>query len=624
MSHSKQLVFILLLMATCDLLPCAPSAAADTADRSPSRPNILLLLADNWAWPHAGIYGDKSVKTPTFDRIASEGALFTHAFCQVPSCSSARAVLLTGQASHRLEDAANLWGLFPEHVKTYPQLLRKSGYSTGYMVKGWGPGIYHGEKHTKRNPAGDKFESFDAFLDSVPDGTPFCFWFGSHDPHQPWNRGEEFRSDLDPAKVEVPPYVPDHPIVRQAITDYYAEIQRFDHECDEMLQVLRRRGYLSNTLVVMVGDNGWQMPRGLANVYDAGTRVPMAVHWPGHITGSKKIESFISFEDFAPTFLTSAGVDTPEEMTGQDFSPLGTDDGSTQPQWRAMMFLERERHANVRAKHRSYPCRAVRTKEFLYVRNLFPELWPAGDPQEHWAVGPFGDLDNTPIKALILENRQNPEMKLFFELGFAKRPGEELYDLRTDPHQIRNVASDLKYASVKQTLSSRVDNWMKQTDDPRAENTEYRDFDNYPYFGQSAKSRRARASAANPGKVKLVAGQPTVVPGNKISVSFKAPASNYQVTIDAVYDVGTDLWAIATINRRDDVGATVITRVSDEISLTLPANRSLKNKVLGKDWNWGRNTDDLEYLKDRAALMADIQKRKGRLIWKRSVIGSEH
>ena len=115
-----------------------------------------------------------------------------------------------------------------------------------------------------------------------------------------------------------------------------------------------------------------------------------------------------------------------------------------------------------------------------------------------------------------------------------------------------------------------------------------------------------------------------VVPGNKISVSFKAPASNYQVRIDAVYDVGTDLWAIATINRRDDVGATVITRVSDEISLTLPANRSLKNKVLGKDWNWGRNTEDLEYLKDRATLMAEIQKRKGRLIWKRSVIGSEH
>ncbi len=146
------------------LFVMAPATKAEPE----TRPNILLLVADNWAWPHAGACGDRSVKTPTFDRIAKRGALFTHTFCQVPSCSAARAVLLTGQASHRLEDAANLWGLFPDHLTTYPDILREHGYVTGYMVKGWGPGIYRGAKHTRLNPAGTAYKSLDAFLQKVP------------------------------------------------------------------------------------------------------------------------------------------------------------------------------------------------------------------------------------------------------------------------------------------------------------------------------------------------------------------------------------------------------------------------------------------------------------------------
>ena len=118
---------------------------ASVARADQPRPNILILLADNWAAPHASIMGDKSVKTPTFDRLAREGVLFTHAFCQVPSCSPARAVMLTGQASHRLEDAASLWGKFPADLETYPALLEQAGYFTGYAIKGWGPGRYRGQ-----------------------------------------------------------------------------------------------------------------------------------------------------------------------------------------------------------------------------------------------------------------------------------------------------------------------------------------------------------------------------------------------------------------------------------------------------------------------------------------------
>jgi len=462
------------------LLSSAPASVGDT----PRRPNILLLLADNWAWPHAGICGDKSVKTPTFDRLAREGVLFTHAFCQVPSCSPARAVLLTGQASHRLEDAASLWGKFPESLATYPALLKEAGYVTGYTIKGWGPGLFRGKRHKQLNPAGESFESFHEFLTQVPEDKPFCFWFGSHDPHQPWDRGADFRGDLDAAKVHVPAYLPDHPVVRKTIVDYYAEVQRFDYESHEILELLRSKRQLDNTVVVMVGDNGWQTPRGLANVYDAGTRVPMAVRWPGHVASGQTCDEFISFEDFAPTFLSAAGLPIPDVMTGRSFLPLVGASGSNDLVWRDAIFLERERHANVRAGDRSYPCRAVRTKQYLYVRNLAPELWPAGDPQTHHAVGPFGDVDNTPFKELILSNRDEPAMRRFFELGFGKRPAEELYALESDPDQIHNVAAEAKYAPVIAKLSKKLAEWMHETEDPRSRNAADPRFDQYPYYGR--------------------------------------------------------------------------------------------------------------------------------------------
>ncbi|MCH2181752.1 MAG: sulfatase [Mariniblastus sp.] len=590
----------LLAVALTVLIGTVPAEAADQG----ARPNILLLVGDNWAWPHAGACGDRSVKTPTFDRIAKRGVLFTHTFCQVPSCSAARAVLLTGQASHRLEDAANLWGLFPDHLTTYTAILREHGYATGYTVKGWGPGIYRGAKHTRLNPAGTAYKSFDGFLQKVPQGKPFCFWFGSHDPHQPWNRGDDFRGDLDPDQVEVPPYVPDHPVTRQAITDYYAEVQRFDHECGQMLTLLAERGQLDNTLVIMLGDNGWQLPRGLANVYDAGTRVPMAIEWPGKMEGGRTSDALISFEDIAPTLLTAAGITPPAEMTGHDFLPLAT--GTHDVAWRDALFLERERHANVRARHRSYPCRAVRTDTFLYVRNLMPELWPAGDPQWHWAVGPYGDLDNTPIKQLILQGKNQAAFQPFFQLGFAKRPAEELYDLGQDPHQLVNVADQAKYAGTKQTLSDKLDAWMKATDDPRAVDPRDPRFDRYPYFGQAARSKRTEAAP----------GAPTA-PGGRISVALEAPAANYRIRIEEVYDVGSELWAVSVIDRHGDIGAAVITPIREEIPLTLPINRTLKQKVLGKDWNWGEETESLQYIDDRAALLRMVEQQNGRRIWQR-------
>ena len=467
------------------LLIClAPFSRAD------ERPNILLVLADNWAYPHASACGDPVVSTPNFDRVAREGAIFTNTYCQVPSCSPARAVLLTGQACHRLRDAANLWGSWPHSLRTYPELLEDSGYRVGQEIKGWGPGVVFQKSGARRNrnPAGPKFPSFPEFLDRTSSDQPFCYWIGSHNPHQPWTADPKYRAGLDASKVKVPSYLPDTPEIRETILDYYAEVQQFDAEVGQALTELEKRNLSDNTIVIVMGDNGWQTPRGLANVYDAGTRTPLAIRWPGKIKPGRKLDNFVSFEDFAPTFLQIAGLKPDNKMTGQSLTILF--EQTFGPKWRDAIFLERERHANVRANDRSYPCRAIRTKEFLYVWNLDPSLWPAGDPDLHFAVGPYGDIDNTKFKSFLLANADDPKIRPFFELSFGKRPKEELYHLPSDPDQIRNVASDPKFSQSLSKLRKRVKNWMIKTKDPRADNPLENSFDQYRYFGGPPKKSK--------------------------------------------------------------------------------------------------------------------------------------
>lgn len=451
------------------------------------RPDILLLLADNWAWPHAGAYGNALTETPVFDRLGREGVLFTNAFAPTPSCSPSRAAILTGQATHRLEDAASLHSLFPAKFPVYPEALGAAGYRTGHMGKGWGPGDV-ARSGRKENPAGPMYRSFGEFLGGVGD-SPFCFWLGSRNPHIPWDTGAKRRAGKRAEEAKVPAYLPDHPEVRADIVDYSCEVEEFDGECGSAIEALKKAGRLGNTLVVMTSDNGWQMPRGLANVYDAGTHVPMAVWWGAELEArlglrrGQRCEDFVTTTDLAPTFLEAAGVKAMEGMTAQSLLPLLR--GKRQKD-RDCVFLERERHANVRSGDGSYPVRAVRTRDFLYVWNLRPERWAAGDPEVWHSVGPYGDVDPTRTKRLLMGAREAAGMKVYFALGFEKRPGEELYDLRADPDQTRNVAGDGRFAGEKKKLRARLMKWLRETGDPRVAGDDD-SWDKRPYFGRSVK-----------------------------------------------------------------------------------------------------------------------------------------
>jgi arylsulfatase A-like enzyme len=278
------------------------------------------------------------------------------------------------------------------------------------------------------------------------------------------------------------------PEVRDDILDYYAAVQQFDTELGAILASLEATGRDKNTLVIVTSDNGWPFPRCKANLYDGGTRMPLAIRWPGHGLRGVRSDDPVSQLDFAPTICAAAGLPRVREHMGRSLVdlivgekfPLGGE-----------VYFERERHANVRKGDLSYPMRAVRTSKYLYIRNLRFDRWPGGDPERYFAVGRYGDCDPGPCKDYIIDHSDNAKVKRLFELAFAKRPAEELYDLTADPNQLVNVADRPAHAAVKADLRNMLDAWMVKTNDPRVNPADDR-FDSFRYFGQPTKDEKKK------------------------------------------------------------------------------------------------------------------------------------
>ncbi len=455
------------------------------------QPNILFILGDNWRFPHAGILGDPLAKTPTFDRIAREGVLFSHTFNVVPSCSPSRSTMLCGKYAHQLGERASLWSGFPKDTPVFTQRLREAGYQIGYSGKPWAPGNFE-ISGWMENPVGPKHPNFTAFKKQHKAGKPFFFWIGNTDTA---TRGGKLEfaahasaAGIEPALMVIPPELPDCEEVRQDLLNYYGGIVKLDEEAARAITVLEEAGELDNTIIVFTADNGWQMPRGLGNCYDSGSRVPLAIRWGKKLGAPRVVDAFVSLGDLGPTFLDLAGLQPPQDMTMRSIKNilLGEMDGVR----RDSVFLERERHANVRRDNLSYPVRAIRTREFLYIRNLRPDRWPAGDPDVFFIhERPYGDVDTTRVKDFLLRHFEDPVYAKQVALIFGKRPAEELYDLVKDPHQLVNLAGDAQYKMALGDLRSRVDLWMKETGDPRLD-PNYNGWDTFPYYGKSSKAER--------------------------------------------------------------------------------------------------------------------------------------
>ncbi|MCC6589421.1 MAG: sulfatase [Bryobacterales bacterium] len=465
------------------LLAAAPAIL--TAQTRRRQPNILFAIADDQSWLHTSATGDPVVRTPAFDRVANNGVLFTNTFCPAPQCAPTRASILTGRPIWSNEEAGTHASLFPRKLTVYPQLLEQSGYFVGLTGKGAGPvdwktsGWPHNpagrawDTHKTNAPEGvsknDYAANFAQFLTDRPKDKPFCFWLGSQEPHRPYRKGWGLETGKKLDAVRVPPFLPDTREVRSDLLDYFTEIEYFDDQVARALQHIEKAGELDNTLVIVTADNGMSFPGAKATMYEYGWHLPMAVQWPARIKPGRRVDDLVSFIDLAPTYLEAAGLPIAPAMMGRSLVPLfnSARSGAVDPK-RDRIYGGRERHSHARFDNLGYPARAIRTREHLYIWNLKPDRWPAGDPDF------FADIDDGPSKSYMLAHREHP----LFAHSFGKRPEEELFDIRTDPGCLKNLAADPRMAAARRQLRADLEATLKKQGDPRMSGSEI--FDSYP------------------------------------------------------------------------------------------------------------------------------------------------
>ncbi|MBA62837.1 MAG: hypothetical protein CMJ76_10785 [Planctomycetaceae bacterium] len=475
-------------------------SAVPAVSSAKNRPNILFCISDDQSYAHTSANGDPVVKTPAFDRIAREGLRFTHAFCDAPTCGPSRSAILTGQAIWRLEEAGNIHSTLPAKFPTYTEILQEAGYAVGFTGKGWSPGRLAPGGRTE-NPAGREYNlktlnppfrfitnrhyqaNFADFLGELKPNQPFCFWLGTFEPHRPFENGSGIKTGKDPSEVIVPDILPDNDIVRNDILDYLVEIEHFDSMIASAIALLESKGILENTIVVATSDHGMPFPRAKASLYDDGSRVPLAIRWPAGIQDTGRvIDHPVNLSDLAPTFLDSVGLDVPPQMTAKSLFSFFERHKPGRPE---AAFIAMERHDGCRAGGKGYPCRAIRTKEFLYIYNFEPSRWPSGSPDKRMCARsiPYGEIDQSPTKTYMMENRSLMEIGRLAEFAFGKRPQEELYAVNKDAHQMRNLAGRAGYIKKQAMLREKLFTHLRDTKDPRVVGGPVL-WDYYPYYGK--------------------------------------------------------------------------------------------------------------------------------------------
>jgi len=462
-------------------------------------------MGDDISYPHMSVYGTSWISTPAFDMVARNGILFYNAYTPNAKSSPSRACFLTGRNSWQLEEAANHVPFFPQKFRSFIESLGAQGYFTGYTAKGWAPGTAVDSTGKTRYLTGKPFNTrkltppsggisntdyaanFEEFLGNKPDGTPFCFWYGSNEPHRAYeygsgvNKGGKNLSDIK----HVPGFWPDNSLTRNDMLDYAFEIEHFDNHLAKMIELLKQKGELDNTIIIVTADNGMPFPRAKGQTYEYSNHVPLAVMWnKGIKRPGRRIFDYISFIDFAPTLLEVAGISPDEsgmqKMEGRSFAEiLRSSKNKIADKTRNYVLIGRERNDVGRPGDEGYPVRGIIRNSFLYLRNYKPGRWPSGNPETGYL-----DCDGSPVKSLILSLRRSGTTPKFWNLSFGIRGEEELYDIGKDPECLENLVNNPGYASVWQDLRQRLYNLLLEQNDPRAEGSG-EIFDKYIYANEN-------------------------------------------------------------------------------------------------------------------------------------------
>lgn len=457
---------------------CAPSVVRGRGAR---RPNIVFIMTDDHAQSALGVYGNRILKTPNLDRIGNEGLRFEQAFVTNALCLPSRASFLTGQYSHThgMRTNGEESGFMDEpelrNAATWPNLLRADGYHTGVVGKwhvntppqgydytavlpGHGqyfdsPMIVNGERTISRGHVDDVIgEQARQFVRNRPTDRPFALLFQFKAPHRGWEPAPRFAHAFDDVEIPVPDTLLESPAARpQAlrksdlriadmpdfreqvptslpederarrnfeifIKRYYSVLLGVDENVGRMLELLDREGLAEDTLVFYTSDNGFFLgEHGLFDkrlMYEPAIRVPMLLRWPGGVAAGRVDRRHFALNiDVAPTLLDVAGSAVPATMQGASWKSLLRQDD---PGWRRDFLYE---YYEFPAAHCVRPHHGVREERWKYIR---------------WT----------------LEPRE-----------------EELYDLHTDPNELRNLAGSPQHAEQLQRLRARLAELRRQYDD---------------------------------------------------------------------------------------------------------------------------------------------------------------
>jgi N-sulfoglucosamine sulfohydrolase len=429
------------------------SAAVVASGAEQTRPNILWLVAEDFG-QHLSTYGVKEVWTPNIDKLGRDGMRFDRFFTTAPVCSASRSAFMTGMyqttigaqnhRSHR-DDGYTL----PAGVRVLTDWLRDGGYFTANLRMLPQTMGFRGTAKTdwNFNYSGKPFDS-DKWAD-LKTNQPFYAQLNFSETHRAFKAPKR----ADPAKVEVPPYEPDHPITRKDWAEYLDAATELDRKVGLVLKQLEADGLADNTIVVFFGDNGQAHIRGKQFCYDEGLLVPLMIRWPSKVAAPKQFKAgstnsqLIEAIDLAATTLDLAGIAKPAKMQGRSFM------GAHAEPAREYAFGARDR-----CDETVFRFRTVRDARYRYIRNFTPER-PFLQPNQYKAKQyPTWNL----LKELHAEHKLTPAQEVLCQ---PTMPEEELYDIEQDRWQTNNLAKSPAHQDTRKKLQAVLEKWIEESND---------------------------------------------------------------------------------------------------------------------------------------------------------------
>ena len=452
----------LLFTAFCSIsLPTIAAPAPTGQSAAADRPNIVFMIADDCTYLDMEVYGGQA-KTPHLNKLAREGLTFTRCYQAAPMCSPTRHNIYTGLYPVRS-------GAWPNHTCVYPgtrsiaHYLQDAGYrvalsgKTHISPKESFPFEYSNDFRSNGPGTSPLFPSLRKLLTQCrSSNTPFCLFACSNEPHSPYTKGDP--SAYPPASLKLPPSWVDTPETREFYAKYLAEITYYDWQCGALLSLLDEFGLRNNTLVIVVSEQGSAFPFAKWTCFELGLASGMIARWPGKVKPGTRSDALVEYVDITPTFLDAAGAE-PRKLDGRSFLPVLLGKSDEHKTYTYGLHTTR----GIINGSEAFGIRSCGTRRYRYIRNLHPDTVFTNAVTRKEGDGKASFWTSWQQKA-----RAGDAHARAMIAKYQRRPAEELYDVREDPHCLVNLIADPDLAATRKELSAQLDAWMKSQGDKGA------------------------------------------------------------------------------------------------------------------------------------------------------------